>query len=102
VLQIALGLDDDEASDCSAGVTRNTVLLFVISHRIHTGDFVHRLSFERIAAADYMQAVAQVVGAFEEAVVRRTTPNGFVVVWWRVGLCLCRELGAAEWPRKRS
>jgi hypothetical protein len=20
----------------------------------------------------------------------RTTPNGFVVVWWHAGLCLCR------------
>jgi hypothetical protein len=44
-----------------------------------------------IEAADYAGscAVAQRVDAFEEAVVR-TTPSGFVVVWWRAGLCLCR------------
>jgi hypothetical protein len=55
-----------------------------------------------------MQAVAHVVyarahtsdNAFEEAVVP-TTPNGFVVVWWRAVVFVCAELAAAEGPNKR-
>jgi hypothetical protein len=46
-------------------------------------------------------AVAQCVDAFKEAVVR-TTPSGFVVVWWRAVVFVCVELAAAEWPKKRT
>jgi hypothetical protein len=79
----------NEANDCSAGVT---LRFFVISP--FTGDFDYRLN---VAAADYAGSCAcacestqvLILYAFEEAVVG-TTPNGFVVVWWRAGLCLCQ------------
>jgi hypothetical protein len=88
----------DEANNyCSAGVK---LRFFVISPLM--GDFAFRL---KVAAADYAgsRAVAQRVDAFEEAVVR-TTPNGFVVVWWRAGLCLCLFVcvGLAAAKEKRT
>jgi hypothetical protein len=75
----------DEANDCSAGVALRSFVIFAIDSL-------------NVAAADYASA-----DAFEEAVVR-TTPNGFVVVWWLGGvLVFVRvELAAAEWPRKRT
>ena len=74
----------DEANDCSAGAT---LRFFVISP--FTGDFAYRL---KVAAADYAGSFAGArehasVDAFEEAVVQ-TTPNGFVVVWWRASTSL--------------
>ena len=63
------------------------------------GDVAYRLNVA--AAADYAGSCTSArehasVDAFEEAVVR-TTPNGLVMVWWRVLVFVCVELAAAEW-----
>jgi hypothetical protein len=82
---------DDEANDCSAGVTLRS---FAISP--FTGDFVHRLD----VAAEYAGSCAGVrehagVGAFEEK--QWFEPRRAGSLWFGgVLVFVCVELAAAE------